>query len=376
MYNYKSSTSQKITACRGFSKNKITDMSKYNVNGLPWRNGLGKDVTMCETSAEVNKTAGLDWTVDKCPLVAKMPFGIGRNNEIDEDSFAHNGKIYRDCPKAFATYRTDINEPLGIVKSQYEIVQNADAFNFFDEAIGEGGATWDRAGYFGYGNKVFVTAKLNIDSDVEGDKINNYLVFSNSHDGSGSVNILLSPIRVICTNMLNGALMKNDCYIRLRHTKTVKERLEIGTQVLKVACKRARSAQELYREMSKIKLDDGAVIKYLANINLNDEEQAKLMSYDSKHGYDRLVNKEYRCLESTGISTRKANIISGMYEYYNDGIGQKDIYGNGWGAYNAVTGFYSNVANLEGEKRMESLIWGSANNNMLKAANEVMKLAI
>ena len=65
-----------------------------------------------------------------------------------------------------------------------------------------------------------------------------------------------------------------------------------------------------------------------------------------------------------------------MYEYYNDGIGQKDIYGNGWGAYNAVTGFYSNVANLEGEKRMESLIWGSANNNMLKAANEVMKLAI
>ena len=28
-------------------------MSKYNVNGLPWRSGLGKDVTMCETSAEV-----------------------------------------------------------------------------------------------------------------------------------------------------------------------------------------------------------------------------------------------------------------------------------------------------------------------------------
>ena len=362
-------------ACRGFSKNKITDMSKYNVNGLPWRNGLGKDVTMCETSAEVNKTAGLDWTVDKCPLVAKMPFGIGRNNEIDEDSFAHNGKIYRDCPKAFATYRTDINEPLGIVKSQYEIVQNADAFNFFDEAIGEGGATWDRAGYFGYGNKVFVTAKLNIDSDVEGDKINNYLVFSNSHDGSGSVNILLSPIRVICTNMLNGALMKNDCYIRLRHTKTVKERLEIGAQVLKVACEHALDAQEMYRQLAKVTMKDEQVYEYLCNLQLTPAEIQKIMQYDNKTGFKRLINRDYRLLEATEISTRKANILSNMFDYYNDGIGQKDIYGTAWGAYNAVTGFYCNVANLEGEKRMNSLVWGSANNNMNKALNNAIAYA-
>ena len=29
-----------------------------------------------------------------------------------------------------------------------------------------------------------------------------------------------------------------------------------------------------------------------------------------------------------------------MFEYYMDGIGQKDIAGTAWGAYNAVTGFY------------------------------------
>lgn len=46
-----------------------------------------------------------------------------------------------------------------------------------------------------------------------------------------------------------------------------------------------------------------------------------------------------------------------------------------WGAYNAITGFYCNVANLEGEKRMNSLVWGSANNNMNKALNEAMAYA-
>ena len=56
--------------------------------------------------------------------------------------------------------------------------------------------------------------------------------------------------------------------------------------------------------------------------------------------------------------------------YYFDGIGQQHIAGTAWGAYNAVTGFYSNVANLEGEKRVDSLLWGGANKNMSKGLNE------
>lgn len=35
--------------------------------------------------------------------------------------------IYRKCDNAFATYRTDYNIPLGVVKSKYTIVQNNDA---------------------------------------------------------------------------------------------------------------------------------------------------------------------------------------------------------------------------------------------------------
>lgn len=82
--------------------------------------------------------------------------------------------------------------------------------------------------------------------------------------------------------------------------------------------------------------------------------------------------KDYLTLERTGISPRKANQIASTFEYYLDGIGQKHIAGTAWGAYNAVTGFYCNVANLEGEKRVQSLLYGGANKNMLNAMNEVL----
>ena len=349
-------------------------MSKFNRGGLPWV--LGTDVSNCVTAQDVMKTAKLDWTVQKCELVSKMPFRIGSNNEVGEDSFVHDGNIYRECPNAFATYRTDINMPLGIVKDKYEIVQNMDAFNFFNNAIGEGKAIWDKAACLNMGEKVYVSAKLPVQTSVsKDDVIDNYLVFSNGHAGNSSVDIMITPIRVICTNMLNGALDKAACHIRLRHTKSVKEKLELGAQVLKIACSHAIDAQELYRHLATIKMTDDQVAEYICKLQLTPAEIAKLNEVDPNHGYKRLISRDYHLIDAVEISTRKSNQLYNMMDYYIDGIGQKDICGTAWGAYNAITGFYCNVANLEGEKRMNSLVWGSANNNMNKALNEAMAYA-
>lgn len=347
-------------------------MSKYNVNGLPWGSGIGKDVSDCHTSEEVMQKAGLDFYVDKCDLVAKMPFSLHGDNSVNKlaGEFAYDGHIYRDCPNAYGTYRTDTNTPLGLVKVKYEVVQNRDAFAFFDDAIGEGKAVWDKAGCFGYGHKLFVSAKLPITTKVGNDEIDNYLVFSNSHDGSTSVNILFSPIRVICTNMLNSALNNASSYIRFRHTANVKEKIQRGAEILKIACEHARDAEQLYNSLLTIKMKDEDVMKYIASLVLSDAERQALMNFNPKYGYEKLFAKDYGTMEATKISTRKVGILTNMFEYYLDGIGQQHIAGTAWGAYNAVTGFYSNVANLEGEKRVDSLLWGGANKNMVKALNE------
>ena len=82
-------------------------MSKYTVNGAPW--ALGIDVSDCKSSAEVMHKAGLDFIVDKCELVARMPFGIKRNNIVNDiaGDFVKDGYIYRELVGSYATYRAD-----------------------------------------------------------------------------------------------------------------------------------------------------------------------------------------------------------------------------------------------------------------------------
>lgn len=344
-------------------------MSRYTTGGAPW--AIGKDVSDCETSVEVMEKAGLDFIVNKCDLMAKMPFGFKQNNVVNDiaGDFAKDGYIYRELPGAYATYRADNSQPLGLVGETYEIVQNIDAFKFFDNAIGFGKARWDKAGILNGGRKIYLSAKLPVETRVGDDLIDNYLVFSNSHDGKSSVNIMFTPIRVICTNMLNSALKSADSYIRIRHTESVREQLERGAYILNTAIKQAKTAEEFYNSLTKIKMSDEEVMKYLANLQLTDKEQAALMAFDNVNGYKKLILKDYRTMEVVGISSRKANQIANTFEYYLDGIGQKEIAGTAWGAYNAVTGFYCNVANLEGEKRVSSLLYGGANKNMVQALN-------
>ncbi|MBO7692989.1 MAG: DUF945 domain-containing protein [Acholeplasmatales bacterium] len=351
-------------------------MSKYTVNGFPWSHGIGVDVSDCTTSKEVMEKAGLNFTVEKCELYAKMPFNLNGSNIIDtrNGEFAQSGNIYRPCPNGYATYRTDENIPLGVVKDKYEVVQNVDAFNFFNDAIGPDKAIWQYAGMFGYGQRIFVSAKIPVSFDVNHDPVDNYLVFSNSHDGSCSINILFTPVRVFCTNCLNAAFNKADSYIRLRHTKTIKERLQQGSEILKIACNYAEDAKQLYEALANIKVSDEQVMKYLADLNLTEAEITQLNLFDEKNGYKKLYARDYLTMERTGISTRKINQIVNMFEYYMDGVGQKEIAGTSWGAYNAVTGFYSNVANLSGTKRMDSILYGNANNVMNKALNQAYEL--
>ena len=344
-------------------------MSRYTVNGAPW--ALGIDVSDCKSSAEVMHKAGLDFIVDKCELVAPMPFGIKRNNIVNDiaGDFVKDGYIYRELVGSYATYRADTSQPLGLVKAKYEVVQNIDAFKFFDDAIGEGMARWDKAGILNDGKQIYLSAKLPVETRVGDDLIDNYLVFSNSHDGTSSVNIMFTPIRVICTNMLNSALKSADAYIRIRHTESVKQKLQRGAEILRIACKHADTVQDYYNSLLKVKMSDREVMEYLANLQLTAKEQDLLLNYDKENGYKKLILRDYRTMEVTGVSQRKANMIANMFEYYCDGIGQKHVAGTAWGAYNAVTGFYCNVANLEGEKRTYSLLYGGANSNMIKALN-------
>ena len=67
--------------------------------------------------------------------------------------------------------------------------------------------------------------------------------------------------------------------------------------------------------------------------------------------------------------SNEVNVLNNMRNYYELGPGQKQYLGTGWGAYNAVTGYYSNVDNAEGIKRFDKLVFGSQSVKIQTAGN-------
>lgn len=339
----------------------------YSPKGKPWAYQGARNVEDCKTSEEVMAKAQLDWTVSKCELVAKMPLKV--DTECDH-GFVRGLNNYVECPNAFATYRTDTNTPLGIVKDRYTPVQNVEAFKFFDNAIGKNNAIWQTAGYFGNGERIFVSTKLPKNIIVNGDPIENYLVFTTSHDGTSGVKILFTPIRVVCENTLNAAISGTTNYISIRHTATVHSKLDIAHEILGISEKKIEYFGEAVKRMANIEFTDNEAQKLFANVVLTENEEANIGQ--TGHTIQQIIMKDYNAITDSGISMKKVNILNEMNNYYFNGIGQKQFIGTGYGVYNAVNGYYSNVDNSEGTKRMDSLLYGDKSRKIELAGNLIL----
>lgn len=339
----------------------------YAVKGIPFKYRGAVNVESCKTAADVMSAANLDWQVAKCELVAKMPI---HTNKPEENGFVFGSNNYVECPNAYATYRTDYNIPLGIVKDRYTPVQNVDAFNFFDGAIGKDKAIWQTAGFFGNGERIFVSAKLPKNILVNGDPVENYLVFTTSHDGSSGVKILFTPIRVVCQNTLNAAIATSTNYVSFRHTKSVHGNLDIATEILGICETRIVVLQEQFNVMRKIQMNDDKAQQIFANVILTEDEQFRIKQTGNTVG--QIITRDWRAINDSQISMKKVNTLSEINNYYFAGIGQREILGSAWGVYNAITGYYSNIDNSEGTKRMDSLLYGDKSRKIELAGNLVL----
>jgi phage/plasmid-like protein (TIGR03299 family) len=169
--------------------------SFMSVKEKAWHN-LGQVIDRYPTSSEAIQYAGLDYIVEKRPL-----FTYDTANHIGN---SEDGIIIPEIeiPNFFSTIRGDTETPLGIVGNDYEVVQNRDAFAFFDAIVGGGdGILYETAGALGNGERIFITAKLPDYIRVgRDDLIEQYLFLTTSHDGLGSIIAAFTPIRIVCNN--------------------------------------------------------------------------------------------------------------------------------------------------------------------------------
>ena len=312
--------------------------SFFSVKQKAWHN-LGQIVEDYPISAEALKYAGLNFDVVKAPNIHRLPDG---NEVISTNSFF--------------TYRSDNNAVLGDkLGSDYQVVQNRDAFNFFDEIVGGDGILYETAGALGAGERIFITAKLPDYIRVgNNDLIEKYLFLTTSHDGFGSITADFTPIRIVCNNTLNAALQNCSNSIKIRHTANADARLKQAHKVLGISNNLSIQLEEVFNHWAKVRITDNEV-KKLVQIAMAPNKEV-------------LTNLQ-RGLEDE-LSTCFINMVDSVYEYSQTSPSQQESTTKGtlFGAYNAVTGYFQNVRNYkDDEAKFKSIIGGTAQIKAQKA---------
>ena len=168
-------------------------------NEKPWH-GLGIEVANNLSSEEMMIAAGCDWTVAKAAI------------------FTHYSGVEILVEGSAALLRTSDNKVLDIVGEDWEPLQNAEAFKFFKEFIDAGQMTMETAGSLKGGQLVWALAKVGKSFTLfGGDRVEAYLLFTNSHKYGLTIDVRFTPIRVVCNNTLTMALGGKGNYFKVSH---------------------------------------------------------------------------------------------------------------------------------------------------------------
>lgn len=327
--------------------------SFLSVKQKAWH-GLGQIVEQYPTSAEAIIHAGLNYEVEKAPLFTKGAGLIETANGIEF------GSTELEVPNFFANIRTDNNAVLGVVGKDYHIVQNRDAFNFFDAIVGGGdGILYETAGALGKGERIFITAKLPDYIRVgNGDDVTEkYIFLTTSHDGSGSITAAFTPIRIVCQNTLNASLRTMTNVVRIKHTSGAKQRIENAHKIMGLANNLSNQLEGIFNQWSKIRATDREVKKLIQLALCPNKETLELIRKGAEDEF------------STVFKNTIDNAM--IYAMENDTQLMDTTKGTLFGAYNAVTGYYQNVKNFKTqEAKLENIVMGgTAQQRTQKAFN-------
>jgi phage/plasmid-like protein (TIGR03299 family) len=322
------------------TKNQLYMAHNLNNNNGKWSfmsvkekawHSLGQVVEDYPNSREALQFAGLDFEVVKRP-----------NRHLLD-----NGETLTSTT-SFFTYRTDTGAVLGDrLGAEYQVVQNVDAFNFFDAIVGGDGILYETAGCLYDGQKVFITAKLPDYIKVgREDLIEKYLFLTTSHDGSGSITAAFTPVRIVCCNTLNMALRNCSNTVKIRHTQNAQDRLKEAHKVMGIANTLTVQLEDIFNQWAKVRITDTNVKKLIQLAMVPNRE----------------VLRNIQTGKLDDLSTCFMNICDNAFEYAMSSPTQltDTTRGTLFGAYNAVTGYFQNVRNYkDDEAKFKSIMNGT-----------------
>jgi phage/plasmid-like protein (TIGR03299 family) len=291
---------------------------------VPWH-GIGAVLDGVLSSEDAIREAKLDWRVEQAPVYS-----------------AHNWAA--PIPGYLANVRSDTREVLGIVGEKYRVAQNRDVFAFAEDLIGANRVqcACETAGSLFNGRRVFMLVNMP-KGRIAGDEYQPYLCLSNAHDGTSSLQVFLTGIRVVCNNTLQAALRTAKRKISIRHLSGMETRKEEALKAMGAASKYFHDLEAFASELAGKKVNIGKVLDKLF-------PASKAMSSRQVKS-----NREVKELIRT-LLRRKDDL--------------QNFKGTAWGAYQAIADYRSNA-----EPKRRTATWADHKMALFLDGDPVMKEA-
>ncbi len=339
-------------------------------------------VTINEAINEI----GANYTVQKQSLlrvpdeiISAISMGVIDNIKLSD---------YIDVNNIIKSHKSTIikenNSTLGIVGDGYSVVSNSKAFEFIDLMTsgtigGEQTPVIETAGILNDGARMYVTAKMPGKFFINGDDsegIDDYIVFTNTHDGSGAIMALFTPIRVICQNTLNAAIRGAVNKVAFKHTKNVGDRLEFTKE---------ENMKFIMGILNRHKIFKDEFIQQLTHLNsqkgITDADVMKFATYvmsgqNAKENLRLLNSNNGNILGIDEISTRTKNQIISLRDTIESGVGQSQFRGTKLWLYNGLTSYMGNTRSYKSaEDKMDSILLGGDANKKVQIGYDYLMAA-
>jgi phage/plasmid-like protein (TIGR03299 family) len=218
-------------------------------------------------ASEALRLGGLaDWNVRHVPVVT----GLGDHAGAFDDA----GVTLPDHRAVVATIGGQ-TVPLGVVGTKHTLFQNEETTEMLDTIVDDSGAHFVAAGSLKNNRKTFVVMKMPSGIQIGGEDAHDlYFGCTNSHDGSGSLIAWTTTVRLVCTNMLNSSIRGAKSSWRLRHTSSIRGKVEEARQSLDMTFAWAAEFEAAAQRMLETSMSDtefDAIVDALAPLSESDK---------------------------------------------------------------------------------------------------------
>jgi phage/plasmid-like protein (TIGR03299 family) len=281
---------------------------------------LGTRTAEGATATEAVTQAGGDFLYREEPIYIKT---IGAADQLQPDSWVWLGGEYQTIDRHKAIVREpvpddDVHRVMAVVGKGYTPVQNMEIAKMLDPITEV--FPVETFGVLGHGEQIFFSLKADT-INVRGDEIERYFTVRDSKDGTSSLTIFTSDIRVVCMNTLAQALSKaGHSKIDIRHTRSVKERAEYQMQVVSGLKMQQEKAARLYEVMADTTISTRTAETIFANCY--PVKPSEYVYLDPFKSADRVP---------LNASLREA--AWSLYERFGE---TSQLGGTAWAAYNSV----------------------------------------